>query len=123
MFFNSGVCVCDYCLPTLERICGTKTITQEAIFSHWREVIDWRSERSASLVAEISGFLRENGVFAAHNGQNPLWLSPIYGFDENWLPHLDLYVSEIFFDLHASDLTMRWRRAIGKPSCELVTST
>lgn len=123
MFFNSGVCVCDYCRPALERICGTTDITQEAIHAHWREFIDWRSECSASLIGEVSDVLREYGVFAAHNGQNPLWLPAIYGFDENWLPHLDLYVSEIFFDLHASDLTMRWHRAIGKPSCELLTSS
>ena len=123
MFFNSGVCVCDYCRPTLEKICGTKTITLDAINAHWKEFIDWRSECSASLIGEVSAILRANGVFAAHNGQNPLWLSPIYGFDENWLPHLDIYVSEIFYDLHASDLTMRWHQAIGKPSCELLTST
>jgi len=123
MFFNSGVCVCGYCRPALEKICGTKEITQEAISANWREFIDWRSECSASLIGEVSAVLREHGVFAAHNGQNPIWLPPIYGFDENWLPHLDLYVSEIFFDLHASDLTMRWHRAIGKPSCELLTSS
>ena len=123
MFFNSGVCVCDYCRPTLERICNTKNITLDAINAHWKEFIDWRSECSASLIGEVSAILRANGVFAAHNGQNPLWLSPIYGFDENWLPHLDIYVSEIFYNLHASDLTMRWHRAIGKPSCELLTST
>ncbi len=123
MFFNPGVCVCEYCHPALEGICGTSDITREAINAHWREFIDWRSECSSSLIAELSGVLREHGVFAAHNGQNPLWLSPIYGFDEEWLPHLDLYVSEIFFDLHASDLTMRWHRAIGKSSCELLTSS
>jgi hypothetical protein len=123
MFFNPVVCVCDYCRPTLERICGTTEITQEAINAHWREFIDWRSECSSSLIAELSAVMREHGVFTAHNGQNPLWLSPVYGFDEKWLPHLDLYVSEIFFDLHASDLTMRWHRAIGKPSCELLTSS
>lgn len=123
MFFNPAVCVCDYCRPHLEKICGTSEITQEAINAHWREFIDWRSECSSSLIAELTAVMREHGVFTAHNGQNPLWLSPIYGFDENWLPHLDLYVSEIFFDLHASDLTMRWHRAIGKPSCELLTSS
>lgn len=123
MFFNPTVCVCDYCRPTLEKICGTSEITPQAINVHWREFIDWRSECSSSLIAELSAVMREHGVFAAHNGQNPLWLSPIYGFDEKWLPHLDLYVSEIFFDLHASDLTMRWHRAIGKPSCELLTSS
>ena len=123
MFFNSGVCVCNYCRPTLERICGTTDITMQAIAAHWREFIDWRNECSTSLIAEVSAILREHGVFAAHNGQNPLWLSPMYGFDKDWLPHLDLYVSEIFYDLHASDLTMRWHHAIGKPSCELLTST
>lgn len=122
MFFNDCVCVCDYCRPTLERICGGD-VTREAINAHWKEFIDWRSERSASLIADVSAVLREHGVFAAHNGQNPLWLSPIYGFDEKWLPSLDIYVSEIFYNLHASDLTMRWHRAIGKPSCELLTST
>ncbi|MDX9972445.1 MAG: beta-galactosidase trimerization domain-containing protein, partial [FCB group bacterium] len=123
MFFNSVVCVCEHCRPSLERICGTAEITQEAVAAHWREFSDWRTECSASLIGEVSAVLREHGVFAAHNGQNPLWLSPIYGFGEEWLPHLDLYVSEIFFNLHASDLTMRWHRAIGKPSCELLTST
>lgn len=123
MFFNPGVCVCDYCRPSLEKICGTTDITIEAINAHWREFIDWRNECSASLIGEVSAILREHGVFAAHNGQNPLWLSPIYGFDRNLLPHLDLYLSEIFYDLHASDLTMRWHRAIGMPSCELLTST
>ena len=123
MCFNSGVCVCEYCRPTLERICGTKDITQEAVNAHWREFIDWRNECSASLIGDVSAVLREHGVFAAHNGQNPLWLSPMYGFDRNLLPHLDIYVSEIFYDLHASDLTMRWHRALNKPSCELLTST
>jgi len=94
MFFNPGVCVCEYCRPTLEKICGTTEITQAAINAHWREFIDWRSECSSSLIAELSAVMREHGVFTAHNGQNPLWLSPIYGFDENWLPHLDLYVSK-----------------------------
>ncbi len=123
MCFNSGVCVCKYCRPTLEKICGTKDITIEAINAHWREFIDWRNECSASLVGAVSAVLREHGVFAAHNGQNPLWLSPMYGFDRNLLPHVDLYLSEIFYDLHASDLTMRWHKAIGMPSCELLTST
>lgn len=123
MCFNSGVCVCAYCRPTLEAICGTKDLTHRVIAEHWREFIDWRNECSASLVGEVSAVLRELGIFAAHNGQNPLWLSPIYGFDRNLLPHLDLYVSEIFSDLNQAALTMRWHRALGKPSCELLTST
>ncbi len=40
MFFNPGVCMCDHCRPVLERICGTKEITQEAVNAHWREFID-----------------------------------------------------------------------------------
>jgi hypothetical protein len=123
MFFNADVCVCEYCRPTLESICGTKDISVDAVRAHWREFIDWRCECSASLIRDVSAVLREHRVFAAHNGQNPLWLSPIFGFDNDWLPSLDLYVSEIFFNLHQSDLTMRWHRAIGKPSCELLTST
>jgi hypothetical protein len=122
MFFNSEVCVCEYCRPTLETICGTKDITDDAIRSRWREFVDWRCTCSSSLVAEVSAILREHGVFAAHNGQNPLWMSPIYGFDRDLVPSLDLYVSEIFSNLQQSDLTMRWHRAIGKPSCELLTS-
>lgn len=123
MFFNDCVCVCDYCRPTLERICGTKDITMDAVNAHWREFVDWRNECSGSLVGQVSEILREHGVFAAHNGQNPLWISPIYGFHSNLVPHLDPYVSEIFYDLHAADLTMRWHRAIEKPSCMLVTGT
>ncbi|HOC70030.1 MAG TPA: beta-galactosidase trimerization domain-containing protein [Candidatus Hydrogenedentes bacterium] len=123
MCFNDCVCVCDYCRPALERICGTSDITLDVVNAHWREFVDWRNECSASLVGEVSAMLREHGVFAAHNGQNPLWLSPIYGFDRNLLPHLDPYVSEIFYDLHTADLTMRWHQAIGKPSCMLVTGT
>ena len=123
MFFNDCVCVCDYCRPTLERICGTSDITTEVINAHWREFVDWRNECSASLIGEVSSILRKHGVFAAHNGQNPLWLPPVYGFDKNLLPHLDPYVSEIFYDLHAADITMRWHQAIGKPSCMLITGT
>lgn len=122
MFFNSGVCVCEYCRPALERICGTQEITEKAIAQHWREFVDWRCACSGSLIAEVSAVLRAHGVFAAHNGQNPLWMSPIYGYDKDWLPSLDLYVSEIFSNLHQSDLTMRWHHAIGLPSCELLTS-
>lgn len=123
MCFNSGVCVCPYCRPTLEAICGTRDLTHRVIAEHWREFVDWRNECSASLVGEVSAILRERGIFAAHNGQNPLWLSPVYGFDRNLLPHLDIYVSEIFSDLNQAALTMRWHRALGMPSCELLTST
>lgn len=123
MFFNDCVCICDYCRPALEQICGTSDITAEAVNAHWREFVDWRNECSASLIGEVSSILRDHGVFAAHNGQNPLWIPPIYGFHSNLVPHLDPYVSEIFYDLHAADITMRWHRAIGKPSCMLVTST
>jgi len=123
MLFNLDVCVCPYCRPELERICGSSEITRESIKKNWRAFIDWRNACSSSLIAEVSGILHENGVFAAHNGQNPLWLSPIYGYGKDWLPHVDIYVSEIFYNLHASTLMMRWHNAVGKPSCELLTST
>jgi len=69
-------------------------------------------------------YWREHGVFAAHNGQKPALASPIYGFDEHLAsPSGPVTCRRIFYDLHASDLTMRWHRAIGKPSCELLTSS
>ena len=122
MFFNSDVCVCPYCKPVLESMCGTKDITMETIHAHWREFVDWRCASNASLIAELSAMLREHGVFAAHNGQNPLYMSPIYGFDKDLVPSLDIYVSEIFSNLQNANLTMHWHRALGKPSCELLTS-
>jgi len=129
MFLDGEICVCPYCRPTLERICGTSDLTREAIFAHWREYIDWRCARSASLFADLAAVLRPRGVVAAHNAFAPLFLPAIFGLGEEWLPSLDVFVSECFdafmapcTDLNSTGINVRWQRAIGKPSWTLRTS-
>ncbi|MCC6443100.1 MAG: beta-galactosidase trimerization domain-containing protein [Armatimonadetes bacterium] len=117
------ICACPYCRPALEAICGTKAVTREAVTARWKEYIDWACERSASLLAEVSAILREKGVVAAHNGQNPVWMPVGYGIDQGWLPSLDVYISEIFSSLVTPGMTMRWHHGLGMPSWMLLTST
>jgi hypothetical protein len=114
MFMNGDVCICDYCRPTLEKICGTTDITREAIAAHWVEFIDWRLERSAAVIANVSAVVREHGIVAA---------PAICGQDEAWLDSLDVFLSECFdrFLVHGSDLNstsinVRWQHAVGKPA-------
>jgi hypothetical protein len=128
MFFCSGVCVCERCRPEVERICGSSEITLGRIEEHWREYIDWRFERSASLVGALSALLRERGVLAAHNAFAPLYLSPVWGLSQAWLPHLDVFLSECFdaflsplTDLNATSINVKWQHAVGKPSWILRT--
>jgi len=123
MFMNGDVCVCDYCRPTLERICGTTDITREAIAAHWAEFIDWRLERSAAVIASVSAVVREHGIVAAHNPFAPLYVPAMCGQDEAWLDSLDVFLSECFdrFLVHSSDLNstsinVRWQHAVGKPA-------
>ena len=120
---NGAVCVCRYCRSAVERICGTAKITREAIAKHWREYIDWKQERSASLVAELSAMLRRYGIVNAHNAGLPLHSSPVYGVGEAWMPHIDVYLSEIFGNLQVAGATVRLQRALGIPSWEVATST
>ncbi|MBI5095082.1 MAG: beta-galactosidase trimerization domain-containing protein [Candidatus Hydrogenedentes bacterium] len=129
MFVNDGICVCPYCKPTLERICAQTDITREAIAAHWREYIDWKCERSASLLADLSREVRARGVVAAHNAFAPMSLSPNFGVDEQWLDSLDMFLSECFdaflvpsTDLNATSINVRWQHAVGKPSAILRTS-
>jgi hypothetical protein len=119
---NGALCVCQYCRPELERICGTKEITQKAVADHWREFIDWKCQRSSSLIAELTAMLHEHGVIACHNAGVPLHMPSIYGVGEEWMPHLDVYVSEIFSNLNVASTTVRLQRALGLPSWELLTS-
>lgn len=121
MFFNAGVCVCRACRPEVERICGTADITATVIEDHWREYLGWRFERSSSLIRELTAMLRERGVLAAHNAFAPLYLSPLWGLSEQWLPHLDVFLSECFdaflvpfTDLGAASIAVKWQRAVGK---------
>lgn len=119
---NGALCVCPYCRPEIERICGTKEITHQVVAAHWREYIDWKCQRSASLIAELTAIAHEHGVIACHNAATPLHLPSIYGVGEDWMPHLDVYVSEIFSNLYVPSTTVRLQRALGLPSWELLTS-
>ena len=130
MFFNNTPCVCPFCRPHLERLCGTAEITLQTLGAHWPAYIDWVSERSAALMAELSAVLRENGVVAAHNAFAPLYQPAIGGVGEGWLDSLDVWTSECFdafqvpgSDLNTSSINVRWQHAIGKPSWMLRTST
>ncbi len=123
MFFNDQICACPYCMPILRDICGREPVTLGNVRAHWREYIDWRAGVTTKLMARLAEILHNHGVLAAHNGHYPLWLSSIYGQDEAWLKYLDVYVSEIFADLHRSSLNIRWHHAVGLPSWELLTST
>jgi hypothetical protein len=119
---NGALCVCKYCRPELERICGTKDITHQAVAAHWREFIDWKCRRSSSLIAELTAMLHQHGVIACHNAGTPLHVPAIYGVGEDWMPHIDVYVSEIFSNLYMPSTTVRLQRALGLPSWELLTS-
>ncbi|UCH33884.1 MAG: beta-galactosidase trimerization domain-containing protein [Armatimonadota bacterium] len=123
MFSNGDVCVCDYCRPTLERICGTADITREVIREHWVEFIDWRCGRSAAVLSNVSAVLRERGIVAAHNPFAPLYVAAIWGQDEAWLDSLDVFLSECFdrflapcSDLNSTSINVRWQHAVGKPA-------
>lgn len=120
---NGALCVCRYCRPELERICGTKEITWPAVRAHWRDYIDWKCRRSSSLIAELTAMLHQHGVLACHNAGTPFYQPAIYGNGEDWMPHLDVFVSEIFLNLYVPNTTVRLQRALGLPSWELLTST
>ena len=130
MFFNNTPCVCPFCRPHLERLCGTSEITLQTLGAHWPAYIDWVAERSAALMADLSAVLREHGVVAAHNAFAPLYQPAIGGVGEAWLDSLDVWTSECFdaflvpgSDLNTSSINVRWQQAIGKPSWMLRTST
>ena len=130
MFLNPEICVCHFCRPTLEKICGTKEITKKAVEEHWVDFINWRCENSASLVAEATAILKKYGIAAAHNAFSPLYQSALNGLDEEWLKSLDVYVSECFdallvpvSDLNSTSINVRWQHTAGKPSWILLNST
>jgi len=130
MLMNHHVCVCKYCRPTLEKICGGAGITQEAVTTNWREYVDWRCESASSIISEVSAVVRENGVMTAHNAFTPLSVPAMLGLDETWLDAIDIYLSECFdaflspsSDLNATSVNIRLHRALGKPSWILRTST
>lgn len=123
MFLDPDICVCQYCHPALEEICGTADLTQDVIRAHWREYIDWRCARTGTLFADLAEVLRPHSVVAAHNGFAPLFMPALRGMSEECLPSLDVFVSECFdvfgapgTDLNSTSINVRWQHAIGKPS-------
>ncbi len=127
MVFTTDICVCNYCRPHLEKICGTRDISRAAVHANWAAYIDWYRGCSASLIGAVSAVLREHGVIAAHNAFMPLFQPALRGVDEGWLPALDVYVSECFDAFHMADtnaasITVRWQHAVGKPAWILRTS-
>jgi hypothetical protein len=129
MTINSGVCVCEFCRPTLERICGSKEITEQALRAHWREFVDWRCESSARILREMTAVLHERGVGTAHNAFDPILMAAANGLDESWMDTIDVYLSECFdaffvryADLNSGGIICRLHHGLGKPSWILRTS-
>ena len=120
---NFGACVCRFCRPTVEKICGTKTLTMELLKKHWPQYIDWKLERSASLLDEITAILRPKGVVSLHNAGAPLPLPVTGGAGELWMPHLDVILLEAFSNLDLTTITARSARAFNKPGWQLLTSS
>src|SRR5436190_17488422 len=114
--------VCDYCRPDQEKICGTKQLTAAIIRKNWRQYIDWKLERSASIVNAISAILRPNGVVSMHNSGVPLPVAAAGGASELWMPHVDICLLEGFFNLDLNTLVLRAASATGKPKCQLLTA-
>lgn len=128
MFHCVEPCVCEFCRPSLAALLGTENPTWEELRAGWRTYIDWKAERQASLIAELTAVLHEYGVVAAHNASVPL-TPELIGFGEGWLPHLDVFLSEAFeafyspcCDLNTSSLTVKLHHALGMPSWMLRTS-
>jgi hypothetical protein len=117
------VCVCKYCRPEVQKICGTDQITSEAISRHWREYIDWKMERSASVVNDLSSLLRSSGVLTLHNAGIPLPVRAAGGAGEDWVPSLDILLLEGFGSLDLITMTLRACRSLGKPMWQLLTSS
>ena len=123
MFYDPDICVCSYCRPALEEICGTADITEDAIREHWCEYIDWRCARTDALFSDLARVLWRQGVLAAHNGFAPLFMPALAGMSEETFDWLDVHVSESFeaigvacTDLNSTSINVRWQHAIGKPS-------
>lgn len=128
MTINSGVCVCEFCRPTLERICRGD-VTEQALRAHWPEFMDWRCESSARILREITTVLHERSVGAAHNAFDPILMAAANGLDEGWMDTIDVYLSECFdaffvryADLNSCGIICRLHHALGKPSWILRTS-
>ena len=128
MFFNPGICLCDYCRADLEALLGTEEVTYETIRAAWSKYLFWRRELSTSLIAELAAIAHAHGVAFAPNAWIPLYTGRLWGLCSDWWEHLDLYVTEAWLrlandyaDTHSTTLVCKWLRALGKPSALLVT--
>lgn len=119
---NGHICVCPYCRPTLEKMCGTKTLTKAVITKNWRAYIDWRHEQCASLLGELSQMLRDKGVLNAHNIGRPLEHHTI-GVGEEWMEAQDALLLEGSWNMESPGLLNRAHRAYGKPTWQLLSSS
>ncbi len=129
MLIQSDVCVCEYCMPTLAKICKTDQVTPELIKANWSEFIKWRTDSSASLIRDIKAILDEYGVLHASNAMAPEFIPAHWGQDEGWIPSLDVFLSECFdaflvpgLDLNSTSIGVKFQHATGLPSWILRTA-
>ncbi|MBI5724405.1 MAG: beta-galactosidase trimerization domain-containing protein [Planctomycetes bacterium] len=130
MLFDMDMCFCKYCRATLEKMCGVSPPTREAVLAHWPDYVDWRCQQVGSIFGDVGVVLKEHGVLAFHNGFSPLSMWAGRRLGEEWLPHLDGYISECFdafcadcTDLNSPSINARWQHATGKPAWMLRTSS
>lgn len=132
MFFHTCVCVCSYCKPFLKKIFGKEDIRWKDVRKKWYDYIKWRFERSSSYIEEVTAILKSHNrdIVSLHNAMSPLVIPASSGLSEEWLPHLDVYLSECFdifecryADMNSVSLQVKFHRAVRKPSWILLTST
>lgn len=125
--FND-ICVCDYCRPELEAICGTDDLRPGTLARHWDAILRRQNGAIASLMSEAAEVVRRRGAIFAPNSFAAPIEEAVRGNGEAWLESLDVAISECFeaflaplTDLNTTSLFARWHRAIGKPSWILRT--
>jgi len=128
MFHGVPICLCERCRAALAPILGDQEITADVLNAHWADYVAWRTQVSADVIAGVSAVLKEHGIVAAHNAGVPL-LPISYGFSEDWLPSLDVFVSEAFdaflahpTDMNTTGVIVRLQHAMSKPAWILRTS-
>lgn len=129
MFHGLPVCLCADCRRELVNLFQVDEVTPASVEAHWSLYARWRCQQSAALIAALAAVCRQHGVVMAPNAGVP-FLGVANGFGEDWLPHMDVFLSEAFdafllppLDLHATSITLRLQRAAGKPAWLLRTST
>jgi hypothetical protein len=128
MVMFHDVCVCEYCRPDVERICGTAAIDSATLESYWAALVARQSDGIASLMADFAAICRRNGAISVPNSFAPPIEPAVRGNGRSWLASLDAVVSECFdaflaphTDLNTPSMLARWHEAVGKPSWILRT--